>query len=128
MDFNIKYISTKIVSALSLVIFACHSGGDLKKKYSEDNWQDLLSVSFDSKGQSLSEGNQGVAVRIVASSPLSKELRLKVKTSGTATRDQDYSLSSEEVILPAHSQSTSFSVTFNDDAEQEETETIEVSL
>jgi hypothetical protein len=80
---------------------------------------------------SQSSGNMvdgKIAVKVLLSAAWSEDVFVPFTFAGTATRDLDYSVNADSVVIPAGGASASIYVTFYDDAIDEYDETIEIIM
>jgi len=87
------------------------------------------SVYFASASQSSSDMVGGkLEVKVLLSAAWSADVFVPFTFSGTATKDLDYTVSAESVVIPAGGASASIYVSFYDDAIDEYDETIEIIM
>jgi hypothetical protein len=84
---------------------------------------------FASASQKSIDSDDGrIEVKVLLSSAWSADVTVPFTFAGTATKDLDYSVSKEQVVIPAGGASASFYVKFYDDAIDEYDETIEIIM
>jgi hypothetical protein len=72
--------------------------------------------------------NERVEVKVLLSAAWSEDVQVSFTFAGTATKDLDYTVSSNQVVIPAGGASGSIFVSFYDDAIDEYDETIEIIM
>ena len=86
-------------------------------------------VHFASANQRSDDSSDGrVEVKVLLSAAWSADVTVPLTFAGTATKDQDYTVSAESVVIPAGGASASIFVKFYDDAIDEFDETIEIIM
>ncbi|MFN2212633.1 MAG: Calx-beta domain-containing protein [Anaerolineales bacterium] len=87
------------------------------------------SVSFASASQSSGNMVDGkLEVKVLLSAAWSEDVFVPFTFAGTATKDLDYTVNAESVVIPAGGASASIYVSFYDDAIDEYDETIEIVM
>lgn len=105
-----------VVVAFSVLVVAC-STDDIKP-----------GLTLDSDGTTLSEDNGSVTITAVLNVPAGSQVTIPVLTSGSATLNSDYSLSSSDIIINEGQTSGSLLITGLQDMTVEGVETLIVSL
>lgn len=89
----------------------------------------LPSIYFSSASQTNDDMVNGrIEVKVILSAAWSEDVQVPFTFAGTATKDLDYTVSGNQVIIPAGGASGSIFVTFYDDAIDEYDETIEIIM
>lgn len=105
------------------------AGENVARVFVED-FEPAPIVSFEIDGQVASEAAGFARVRVVATPPSKQPIEARVRISGSAGRDVDYTIPDDfdRFVIPAAAPSTSVDITLIDDTVPEGNETIRLDL
>ena len=119
-----KYIT--IVLTCSSLIFT-HCGGDSGDDI-VDEFSATVNVSASSSPVSEDAGSASFTISISETNTSGGTLTIPFSVAGTASENNDYSISESSVIIASNENSANVEITITDDSEVEEDETIIITL